>query len=143
MQLCTQKYTDMYQLYFPGIQLTESQSNLSKRGIWGLRQLKSAEFCSAFRHIFSRASNEVIMNSQFSPVSKFLPYFLCGFVFRTVSPLMVTRRLPQLLPLLLSVSALARKRESLFLITQLKLWVHQTWLVNLGFVLCYCSAGHD
>ena len=60
------------------------------------------------------------MNSQFSPVSKFLPYFLCGFVFRTVSPLMVTRRLPQLLPLLLSVSALARKRESLFLITQLK-----------------------
>ena len=51
----------------------------------------------------------------------------------------MTRRLPQLLPLLLSISALARKREVFSEFLSWKLWVHRTWLVNLGFVLCYQS----
>lgn len=81
-----------------------------KENFWA--QPKSTAFWFDLRLIFFKAWNKVVRKSQLFSVSKFLPYFLSGgSVFRTVSPLMVTKRLPPLLQLL-PTSVLTWKRKS-------------------------------
>lgn len=101
------------------------QTVFSKRRTFWLCLLKSEEFWFAFRHIFFSTWNRVIRKSIF-----FL--FVCSdFIFRTVSPLMVTKWLPQGVPLL-SISTLVWKRGSPSWWLIWKLFVSWAGLASLG-----------
>lgn len=99
------------------------QTGFSKRRTFWLCLLKSEEFWFAFRHIFFSTWNRVIRKS--------ISFSVCSdFIFRTVSPLMVTRWLPQGVPLL-HLNTSVKERQS-FLMAHLKAlcflgWTGFTW----------------